>query len=170
MNWTHVFIAGYVGAIITAVVGIARKKGWVNKVSALVIAAVAIIAWNIIDVKYLIARDAKNTIQAQTKQIDDAFDQMPLYQMMKQHQPDLYASIHQQTLTMHKEGKTQQQIIDAVQPQVLQFQMKQLQNAPDANVVAYMQINMQQTALVQKSSDEDCFRFLFPSVKGALTR
>lgn len=168
MNWTHVLIAGYAGAVIAAVVGVARKKGWVSKVGALVITAVAIVAWNIVDVKYLIPRDSKSTMQAQINQLDDAFNQMPVYQVMKQYQPELFTAVRQQALAMHAEGKTQQQIIDAIQPQVLQFQMKQLQSASDANVVAYMQINMQQTAMVQKSGDDNCFRFLFPAVKGGI--
>ncbi|SQA99299.1 Uncharacterised protein [Cedecea neteri] len=54
MNWTHVIIAGYVGAVIAAAVAVFRKKGWVGKAGAAVIALVAIMAWNIFDVKYLI--------------------------------------------------------------------------------------------------------------------
>ena len=38
--------------------------------------------------------------------------------------------------------------------------MSRLQNAPDANVVNYMTINMEQTAAIQKVSDDACFRFL----------
>lgn len=44
--------------------------------------------------------------------------------------------------------------------------MSRLQNAPDANVVNYMTINMEQTAAIQKVSDDACFRFLYPGVKG----
>ena len=168
MNWTHVILAGYIGAVIAAVVGVARRKGWIGKVAALVITVVAIVAWNIIDVKYLIPRDSKTRMQTQASQIDEAFNKMPVYQVMKEHQPTLFESVRQQALTMHKEGKMEQEIIDAIQPQILEFQMKQLQNAADANVVAYMQINMQQTAMVQKASDDECFRFLFPAVKGGI--
>jgi hypothetical protein len=46
--------------------------------------------------------------------------------------------------------------------------MMRLQNAPDENVIAYMQINMEQTAAIQKVSDDNCFRFLFPAVKGGI--
>ncbi|WP_435946317.1 topoisomerase II [Dryocola sp. BD586] len=168
MNWTHVILAGYVGAVIAAVVGVARKKGRLGKVGALAIAVVAILAWNIIDVKYLIPREGKSAALSPESQFDEAFNKMPVYQVMKERQPELFASVRQQALTMHKEGKSEQQIIDAVQPRILAFQMQQLQNAADANVVAYMQINMQQTAMVQKASDDECFRFLFPAVKGGV--
>lgn len=168
MNWTHVILAGYIGAVIAAVVGAARRKGWIGKASAVVIAAVAIVAWNIIDVKYLIPRDGRASMQTQIGQMDEAFSKMPVYQVMKEHRPALFESVRQTALTMYKEGKTEQEVIDAIQPQILEFQMKQLQNAADANVVAYMQINMQQTAMVQKAGDDECFRFLFPAVKGGI--
>lgn len=46
--------------------------------------------------------------------------------------------------------------------------MSRLQNAPDASVVNYMTINMEQTAAIQKVSDDACFRFLYPAVKGGV--
>jgi hypothetical protein len=46
--------------------------------------------------------------------------------------------------------------------------MSRLQYAPDANVVNYMTINMEQTAAIQKVSDDACFRFLYPTVKGGV--
>jgi hypothetical protein len=46
--------------------------------------------------------------------------------------------------------------------------MSRLQHAPDANVVDYMKANMEQTAAIQKVSDDACFRFLYPAVKGGV--
>lgn len=54
MNWAHVLLAGYIGAVIAIVVGMFRKKGWLGKVSGAVVFVVAIIAWNLFDVHYLI--------------------------------------------------------------------------------------------------------------------
>lgn len=69
---------------------------------------------------------------------------------------------------MQKEGDSEQHIIDVIQPQILRLQMSRLQNAPDANVVDYMRANMEQTAAIQKVSDDACFRFLYPDVKGGI--
>ncbi len=55
---------------------------------------------------------------------------------------------------LQKAGEPEQQIIDTIQPQILHLQMSRLQNAPDANVVNYMTINMEQTAAIQKVSDD----------------
>ena len=39
MNWAHVLLAGYIGAVIAIVVGMFRKKGWLGKVSGAVVFA-----------------------------------------------------------------------------------------------------------------------------------
>ena len=37
MNWAHVLLAGYIGAVIAIVVGMFRKKGWLGKISGAVV-------------------------------------------------------------------------------------------------------------------------------------
>lgn len=168
MNWTHVLLAGYVGVIIAVVIGLFRKKGWVGKVSGAALMIVAIIAWNLFDVHYLIPREKAASGQTEEQQLDAAMSTLPTMTVLKEQEPALWQRIHDQTIQMRKEGKTEQQLIDVVQPQVLQIQMARLQNAPDDNVIAYMKINLEQIAAVQKKGDEECFRFLFPAVKGGI--
>jgi len=102
------------------------------------------------------------------EQFDAIVSTMPTYQVLKEQEPQLWDAIRTRALTMQKDGKTEQQIVDEIQPQVLALQMQRLQTAPDKDVVAYMKINMEQTAAVQKVSDDDCYRFLFPEVKGGI--
>lgn len=168
MNWTHVILAGYIGAVIAIVVGVFRKKGWIGKTSAIIIALLAIMVWNVIDVKYLIPRDTAAQHQTEGEKFDAAMQRLPLYQIIREQEPEVWNRIREQALAMHKAGESEQKIIDAIQPQILAIQMVRLQTAPDANVVAFMQANMQQTALIQKQSDDACFRFLFPAVKGGI--
>ena len=168
MNWTHVILAGYVGAVIAAVVGLFRKKGWLGKVSGVVVMLVAIAVWNVFDVHYLIPREKAASGQSEEQQFTDAMSSLPTMQVLKEQEPALWTQIRDQTIQMRKEGKTEQQLIDAVQPQILQVQMARLQNAPDENVIDYMKINLEQIAAVQKKGNEECFRFLFPAVKGGI--
>ncbi|BET41210.1 MULTISPECIES: topoisomerase II [Atlantibacter] len=168
MNWTHVILAGYVGAVIAIVVGVFRKKGWIGKTSAVVIALLAIAVWNIIDVKYLIPRDNAASQMTEAEKFDQAMEKLPLYQVIREQEPETWRRVREQALSMQKAGESEQNIIDAIQPQILNIQMSRLQTAPDANVVAFMQANMEQTAQIQKQSDDACFRFLFPGVKGGI--
>lgn len=88
MNWTHVILAGYVGAVIAIVVGVFRKKGWIGKTSAVIIALLAIAVWNIIDVKYLIPRGNVTQQMTEGEKFDDAMARLPLYQIIREQEPE----------------------------------------------------------------------------------
>lgn len=107
---------------------------------------------------------APNTEQ----QLHTALSSMPVWQVIKEQEPEFRKKVQDEMLALQKAGKNEQQIIDTVQPKILHLQMARLQNAPDANVVEYMKINMEQTAAMQKVSDDSCYRFLYPEVKGGV--
>lgn len=106
------------------------NKTW-TRIVIVVIAAAAVAFWVFFDRQ-----------RAPERQMDNALNAMPAWQVIKEQEPALH-----------------QRILD---------QMTRLQNAPDANVVNYMTINMEQTAAIQKVSDDACFRFLYPMVKGGI--
>lgn len=168
MNWAHVLLAGYIGAVIAIVVGMFRKKGWLGKISGAVIFVVAIIAWNLFDVHYLIPRESPDYGLTETQKFEKAMLAMPVYEVIKEQEPALWQTILNQAVEMKTAGKSEQQIIDTIQPQILTFQMARLQQAPDANVIAYMQVNLAQIDAIAKVGGDECFRFLFPAVKGGI--
>lgn len=170
MNWTHALLGAYIGIIVALVVVLYRRKGKVGKIASAALVVVAIFAWNTFDIFYLAPRVSQSA-SASDSEMEAAFralSTMPTYQVMRDQEPQLMETIRTTAQKMQKEGKTQQQIIDYIQPQILGIQMARIQNAPDENVLAYMRINMEQTAAIQKVSDDNCFRFLFPSVKGGI--
>ncbi|MFS9418470.1 MULTISPECIES: topoisomerase II [Citrobacter] len=168
MNWTHVLLAGYIGVVIAIVVGMFRKKGWLGKLSGAVVFVVAIVAWNLFDVHYLIPRESPNYGLTDAQKFENAMLSMPVYQVLKEQEPALWQNILTQATQLKEAGKSEQQIIDAIQPQILQVQMARLQQAPDANVIEYMKINLEQISAVAKVGNDECFRFLFPAVKGGI--
>ena len=168
MNWAHVLLAGYIGAVIAIVVGMFRKKGWLGKISGAVVFVLAIIAWNLFDVHYLIPRESPDYGLTEEQQFEKAMLSNPAFQVIKEQEPELTQKIISQAAQMKKAGSSEQQVIDAIQPQILQLQMARLQQAPDANVIEYMKINLEQIAAVAKIGDDECFRFLFPAVKGGI--
>lgn len=168
MNWAHVILAGYIGAVIAVIVGVFRKKGWVGKIAGAVIFVVAIIGWNLFDVHYLIPRMSPDYGQTEEQKFESAMMAMPTFQVIKEQDPAFWQHILELSVQMKKAGKGQQEIIDAIQPQILQLQMARLQQAPDANVVEYMKINLEQIAEAKNSGDDVCFHFLFPAVKGGI--
>ncbi len=135
------------------------RRAWTPIVAVAVISA-AVAFWVYYDKQRL-----QNTPE---HRLDTTLNAMPAWQVLKEQDPRFVTRIREQILTMQKAGDSEQDIIDVVQPQILSLQMSRLQYAPDANAVAYMKINMEQTAAIQKVSDDACFRFLFPGVKGGI--
>lgn len=167
MNWTSVLLSAFVAGLAAALTQYLRRKGKIGGITSAVIIFVVILAWGYGYRNYLepyLGNGGESQMDAALR----AMDSMPTYQVLREQEPELLEKIRTNAKAMQKEGKTQQQIIDYIQPLVLGVQMARLQNATDDNVVAYMRINMEQTALIQKVSDDDCFRFLFPTVKGGI--
>ncbi|HCH0657740.1 TPA: topoisomerase II [Enterobacter asburiae] len=133
------------------------NKTWTRTVMVVVVAA-AVAFWVFFDKKQ----------QSPEQQLNTTLNEMPAWQVIKEQEPALHQRILDQMAALQKAGEPEQQIIDTIQPQILHLQMSRLQNAPDANVVNYMTINMEQTAAIQKVSDDACFRFLYPTVKGGV--
>ncbi|MEI9482933.1 topoisomerase II [Enterobacter cancerogenus] len=133
------------------------KKTWIGTVVVVVVAA-AVAFWVFFDKQQ----------QSAEQQLNATLNEMPAWQVIKEQEPVLHQRILDQIAALQKAGEPEQQIIDTIQPQILHLQMSRLQNAPDANVVNYMIINMEQTAAIQKVSDDACFRFLYPAVKGGI--
>ena len=119
------------------------KKTWISTV-VVIVAAAAVAFWVFFDRQ-----------SAPEAQIDTTLNAMPAWQVIKEQEPALHQRILDQMAALQKAGEPEQHIIDTIQPQILHLQMTRLQNAPDANVVNYMTINMEQTAAIQKVSDDD---------------
>lgn len=135
------------------------NKTWL-RIVAVVIVAAALAFW--------VYYDKQRQQQTPAQQLDIALNTMPAWRVISEQEPAFHQRIREQILTLQKMGDTGQQIIDVIQPQILALQMARLQQAPDASVVEYMQVNMVQTAAIQKVSDDACFRFLYPAVKGGI--
>lgn len=167
MNWTSVLLSAFIAGLAAAFTQYLRRKGKIGGITSSVIIVVAIVAWGYGYRNYL-EPYLQNRGESQMDVAFRSISNMPTYQVLREQEPQLLETIRTTAKQMEKEGKTPQQIIDYVQPQILGVQMARLQNAPDENVMAYMQINMEQTAAIQKVSDDNCFRFLFPTVKGGI--
>lgn len=135
------------------------NKTWIRIVVVVVLAA-AVAFW--------VYFDKQRLQQNPAQQLDTTLNAMPAWQVLKEQDPALQQRIRDQIVAMQKAGDSEQHIIDVIQPQILNLQMSRLQTAPDPYVVDYMKANMEQTAAIQKVSDDACFRFLYPGVKGGV--
>ena len=167
MNWTSIILSGLAAGLAAAFTQYLRRKGKIGGITSSAIIVIAVVAWGYGYRNYL-APLLENRSESQFDAAFRSMDSMPTYQVLREQEPALLEKIRTTAKKMQKEGKTEQQIIDYIQPEVLGVQLARLQNATDEHVIAYMRINMEQTAAIQKVSDDDCFRFLFPAVKGGI--
>lgn len=142
------------------------KKTGLLAVAAIVIAAVAAGWWGYSARQHGVTRTA--VVNSVSDSESEKLNAFPSVRLLKEQEPTIWANVMAKTEQMRKEGKSDRQIYDAIQPDILHVQMVRLQQAPDKNVVEYMRANMEQTAAMQKISDDDCFRFLFPQIKGGV--
>lgn len=155
-----------VGAmIIVAAYLLTRKRSKAMRAGALVAAfaiVVALSAW---------LRYAQQPVVTQTAS-DSAFDasmsRIPLWRAILDHDPATAQQLRDQVTAMERQGRSEQEKIDAIQQQILLISMQRLQQTSDAEAVAYMRSNMEMTAALQKHGDDICFRYLFPAVKGGV--
>ncbi|EOU9604299.1 hypothetical protein ACOJCO_002005 [Cronobacter dublinensis] len=164
MNWNHVLLSALIGVALAGIASTLYKKGKVNKLAAIAIFVVGIVLWNVADIAWLKGSKATSPEQG----FDEAFSSMPVYALIKEKDPAFYARMRNQAVEMVKQGKTEQEVIDMIQPQMADLEMKRIQFAPDNDVMAYMRVNMEQTREMQQHSDDACFRFLMPQVKGGV--
>lgn len=167
MNWTPLLLAGYIFIVVAIALACLRVRGWQGKALAIVIVLLAIPGGYVLKHHWWYTPVAR-VGQPAHDDVADAMAALPVWQVLQQQEPARWAALRQQAEALEQAGRSQQEIIDALQPQILAIQVTRLQQASDADVVAYMQANLQQTALIQQQSDDACFRFLFPGVKGGV--
>lgn len=161
-------LAGYVLIVIAVALACLRLAGWQGRVLAIAVILLALPGGYLIHRHIFYTPDPNPVPGAQENSVEGAMAALPVWQVLKEQEPTRWAALRQQAVAMEQAGRSQQEIIDAIQPQILAIQVTRLQQASDADVVAYMQANLQQTALIQQQSEDACFRFLFPGVRGGI--
>ncbi len=90
------------------------KRAWKPIVIVAVLAA-AVACW--------VYYDKQRMQQTPEHQLDTTLNSMPAWQVLKEQDPAFQQRIRAQILDMQKEGNSEQQIIDVVQPQILHLQL-----------------------------------------------
>ncbi len=165
MNWLYVILAVYILAALFIVLVLLRKKRWPW---VPVVLAAAFVLWTSLDVPRFLPPGSGGDVQSEQAAFDVEVAHLPVLQVIREQEPALFNQLRKQALGLEQAGRSSEQIMAALQPQITALQVKRLQSAPDASVIRYMQPNMQQTVLMQKESDDACFRFLFPAVRGGV--
>lgn len=165
MNWNEVMVWAVSGAIIAAVIAALHKKGKIGRVPGIILFLVLVVGGNALYAGLVKPRLFGDD---QTQEIDRALGALPIYSTIKTQEPALYAQIRGNILNLKKEGKSQQEAIDTVKPMVSELLSKRMNTAPDANVIAAMQVSLEEMKALQTRNDGTCFKFLYPQINGGV--
>lgn len=151
--------------ILVAAYLLTRKRSKALRIGALV-AAFAIVVALSVWLRYAQQPAAPQAVSGSA--FEATMSRIPLYRAILDHDPATAQQLRDQVVAMERQGRSEQEKIDAIQQQILRISMQRLQQTPDPEAVAYMRANMEMTAALQKHGDEICFRYLFPAVKGGV--
>src|SRR5476651_513429 len=165
MNWNDVIIAAVVAVILGGVLKALYKKGKIGRTPAIIIFLVVILGGNFLYEGVIKPRLAGDD---QTQDIDQALSALPIYSTIKAQEPALYSQIRGNILRLKKEGKSQQEAIDTVKPMVSDLLSERMNTAPDASVIAAMQVSLEEMQALQARNDGSCFKFLYPQISGGV--
>lgn len=94
--------------------------------------------------------------------------QLPVWRTVKTQQPLLYQQAHDELIAQLEAGIPQQQAIEHLRPLVADLLNQRINAARDQDLINYMQVSLEQMRQIRQRGPEQCFRFLFPQVKGGV--
>ncbi|MTD28784.1 hypothetical protein [Erwinia sorbitola] len=107
----------------------------------------------------------------QQAQIDAAtahLARLPVWRTVKEQQPGLYQQAYIELVNSLEDGVPEQQAIEHLRPLVADLLNQRINAARDEDLNSYMQISLEEMKQMRQRGASECFRFLFPQVKGGV--
>jgi len=164
MDFSQVIASGLIGVVSSIVINSLVKKGWFNKTYGWIVLFFIIAIWNASI--YYFNRDLSG--RNITTSVESVIDKISTFQVIKEYDFETYISIKNKTIAIANQHVSEQELIDAIQPDILKLQKERMLFATNPWVVDVIKLNIEQIVAIQKISPEKCFRYLFPGVKGGI--
>jgi hypothetical protein len=164
---SHAILASLFSALVWLVVtGTLRKRKKLSTAAALLLFVLPLLAGNLYYFGWM------RPEQQQLAKIDAAAAQLatlPVWRTVREQQPDLYQQAYDELLSHLRAGMPPQQAIDRLRPMVADLLNQRINAARDEDLIDYMQVSLEQMKQMRKLGAGQCFRFLFPQVKGGVS-
>jgi len=164
MNLSQVLVSGCVAAVVGIIVECLRKKGWITKVQGWTILLITIALWNV-GAYFLNKSSTKSEI---ITSIESAIKKVPHFRVTEEYEPQTYTHLKNKIIAIAKQHLSEQEMIDAIQIEMLKINKQRMQSATNPWVVEVMKLNIEQIKKIQIINPDKCFKFLFPEVKGGI--
>lgn len=164
MNLSQVIVSGCVAAVFGIIVECLRKKGWISKTQGWTILLITIALWNVGAYFF----NKSSTESEIITSIESAIKKVPHFGVIEEYEPQTYTHLKNKMIAIAKQHFSEQEMIDAIQPEMLKIHRKRMQSATNSWVVEVMRLNIEQIEKIQRINPDKCFKFLFPEVKGGI--
>lgn len=92
----------------------------------------------------------------------------PVWRTIKQQQPALYQQASDELAGRLRAGVPLRQAVAQLRPLAAELLNQRINAARNEDLIAYMKISLEEMKLIRQRSPAQCFRFLFPQVKGGV--
>lgn len=163
---SHAILASLFSALVwLVVVGAFFKRKKMATAVAILLFSVPLLVGNLYYYNWVRPAHEK---QAQIDAAAAHLAQLPVWRTVKEQQPLLYQHAHDQLIDNLQAGMPEQQAIEQLRPLVAELLNQRINAARDQDLIDYMQVSLEQMKQIRQLGPEQCFRFLFPQVKGGV--
>ncbi|WP_455813557.1 hypothetical protein [Pseudomonas graminis] len=163
---SHAILASLFSALVwLVVVGAIFKRKKMASAVAILLFSVPLLVGNLYYFGWVSpAREKQAEINAAAAHLA----QLPVWRTVKKQQPLLYQQAYDQLLSNLEAGMPEPQAIEQLRPLVADLLNQRINAARDQDLIDYMQVSLEQMKQIRERGPEQCFRFLFPQVKGGV--
>lgn len=163
---SHAILASLFSALVwLVVVGALFKRKKMASAVAILLFSVPLLVGNLYYYGWVSpAREKQAEITAAAAHLA----KLPVWRTVKEQQPLLYRQAHDQLISNLEAGMPEPQAIEQLRPLVADLLNQRINAARDQDLIDYMQVSLEQMKQIRQRGPEQCFRFLFPQVKGGV--
>lgn len=163
---SHAILASLFSALVwLVIIGGLRQRQKLRPVAAILLFVLPLLAGNVYYFGWVNPEQQKQAaIDASAARLAT----LPVWRTVKVQQPALYQQAYDELITHLRAGMPPQQAIDSLRPLVADLLNQRINAARDEDLVDYMQASLEQMKQIRQHSTGQCFRFLFPQVKGGV--
>ncbi|MGB9095166.1 hypothetical protein [Erwinia sp.] len=156
------FIAGLAVVLFLAWLS---KRGSLSKGMATLLAFVLLFAGNFYYFGYVAPQHQR---EARLAAAEQRLATRPVYRTLKDQQPALYQTLHQEFIHALEEGNSEAQALERLRPMLSDLLNQRISYAGDQQLHDYMAVALEEMKVIRQKNPDLCFRYLFPQVEGGV--
>ncbi|XXN65716.1 hypothetical protein ACRQ84_09330 [Enterobacter ludwigii] len=106
--------------------------------------------------------------QALVEEVTTQLSLAPGYRLLKIQEPVLWQLLNRELLHKRLEGVPADQALGDMRGWLMDFVNKRLTRTPDAAILNYVRVSVEEMRALQQQEPQRCFRFLYPQVNGGV--